>query len=116
KGIEKLRLNGRFGISSRAPLLYVANDSHDLRLNIELFQVYPFADRVLMREIGTGKNVIDVDDHRGVLIVLRADETAALQRKTHGLLEAGLGKVKHSLRHLIVIRGFGPAFNPEWQR
>jgi hypothetical protein len=41
------------------------------------------ADGILVREIGARENIVNVDDDRRVLIVLRRDE-AALERDAHG--------------------------------
>ena len=74
----------------------------DFGLHIELREIDVFANGIFMGEIGAGKNVVDVDDHRSVLVVLRSDEAAALERGSHGLLETGLDQIKHRLGHFVV--------------
>ena len=69
---------------------------------LKLREMDVLADGIFIGEISARKNVVDVDDHRCVLVVLGRDEAAALERDSHGLLEAGFDQIEHRLRHVLI--------------
>ena len=116
EGIVELRFDRRFCITAKSPLFYVSHHADNFGLHIELREIDVFADGIFIGEIGARKNVVNVDDHGSVLIVLRRDEPATLEDGSHGLLEASFDEIKHRLGHLIVSGGLRPALDPEGQR
>ena len=83
--------------------------------DVEDRQIDVLSDGIFIREIGARENVVDVDDHRRVLVVLRRDEAAALEGDSHGLLEAGFHEIKHRLVHLLEVGRLWLALDPERQ-
>ncbi len=101
---------------ARAPLLYMAHHADDFGLHIELLKMDAFPYGIFMRKPGARKNIIDVDYYGGVLIVLRSDEAAALERDSHSLLETGFHQIINRLVHFVVVGRLRLAFDPERQR
>ena len=50
-----------------------------------------------------------------MLVILRREEAAALERNPHDLQIVRLDEVKERHLHRRLARGFGLAFQPEWQ-
>ena len=111
--VIELRFDGGSGIVTGTPLLDVADDADDLGFSIELSDVDVLADGVRVGEVGAGEDIVDVDDGGGVFVVVVGDEAAAEQGHAHGALEAGLDEIEHGGMHVVIVVGFGFAFDPE---
>ncbi len=65
------------------------HDADDFGLHVEAREIDALADGILIRKIGAREDIVDVDNDRRTLVILRRDEAAALKSDSHGLLEAG---------------------------
>ena len=114
--IIELRLNCRTCVGVEPQLLHVAHHADDFRFHVEDREMDVLADGIFAGEIGARENVVDVDHHRRVFVVLRRDEAPALEGDSHGWLEAGFHQIKHRLGHVLNVVGLRLAVNPERQR
>src|SRR5712692_2609130 len=71
-------------------------------------------DGILVGKIFVGKAGIDDGDERGMFIVALTQKAAALERNAHDLQVGRIHKIEKSKRHVLLIRGPGLAFKPEW--
>ena len=100
--VVELRFNGGFRVVAWTPLPNVSDDTDDLRFHVKSGDMDVLTDGVLVGEVVACENVVNVDDGRGVLVVLLGDEATALQGDAHGLLESGFHQIEHRLMHVVV--------------
>jgi hypothetical protein len=75
--------------------------------------VHALADRVCAREIFAGEFFIDDGDGRGALVVVFVEKAAAVEWNFQNVEIVGLNNVAERPLHVVFIRRFGFAVDPE---
>src|SRR5580704_18314399 len=95
------------------PLLDVTDNTNDLQFGAGIVQDNPLADRVLAGKMFPRKYIVDHSHQRRMLIVLWGKETAAFQWDAHYFQIARLDDIVHCPAHVVFIRRFWLAIEPE---
>ena len=100
-------------VGGQPPLLDVADHADDLRQLSESVDVDALADGILMGKIFLGKDFIDHDDERGVLVVLGVKKRPRQQRNSHRLQVVRFDDVVDGPVHVVFVRRFWLALKPK---
>src|SRR6266403_2101473 len=98
---------------TETPVLDVAGDTDNFRLQVQQADVEVFAYRILAGKMFSGETGIDDGDHGSVLVVPYVEEAAPLQRNAHGRRVPGGHQIEQRERHLVLVSGFGLPFDPK---
>ena len=100
-------------MKSEAELADVPDHADDLQRTSVVPQIDALAERVCVRKVLAGKNLVNHDDRLSSYLILRSEKAASLERDAHGRQIAGFDPVDQRHVHLARARRFGLVIEPE---